>query len=397
MDIKQALIENTKIRSNIHLDRYVKLIRYYQENICIKCVPPKGEFERHHILPIKIFPEYKKAKWNLVVLPTKAHYLAHYLLFKAISDKSCVYAFNQMRRVSKSNGVVNCRLYEAVRKEFARLISENNTNSKMSDKVKLQLHLKFKGTNVYRNVETTKLQRFLVGKQPNGWEPFQTGRVRTKQSKDKIKKIMSGRIWQYNTNSKKVCFSKNLLDGFTLGYPGWYNGNRGILQDYKWMHDPETNEHCRIKNTLPMPEGYILGRKFKNFGFDMINNSNVFRIIDLATKTFTMINKIDFDPKLHMTAGTSIDDTFIFLYNNKIYLHYVDLLQDCPELPGMRKRNDTINDFIVPKPYHNMTDKRKLFCSLNEGKTMKQIGLVVIKLVDLQYDKEAVYVRHYRD
>lgn len=46
-------------------------------------------YEKHHILPKFLFPEYtsfSKNKWNLVKLSPRAHFIAHYLLAKALED-----------------------------------------------------------------------------------------------------------------------------------------------------------------------------------------------------------------------------------------------------------------------------------------------------------------------
>jgi len=392
-EIQNILEKTVKVRSRLHFDRYIQLISYYLVNHQTVKDSLPGTFEKHHILPRKIFPQYMCSKWNIVILPAKAHYLAHYLLFKACSDKSFVYAFNQMRRISKSNGVSNCRLYASVKKEFAEIISQNNSSRAMSDENKSRMRLLYKGTNVYRNKKTKELRRFLVGQQPDDWEPFQKGRKRSSESKQKIKEKMNNRIWQYNPSTKEVKFAKSLVDGFVEGYPDWYENGEYGLQDYIWVHNPISGINLRIHNSKNIPEGFIEGRKFENKGFQKINNSDLMRVVNLESKTFMMINKIDFDPYLHLKTGTSIENIFLYQYNGTVYLYYNDMISNCSELIEMKKRNDSINQMVVPKPHPNMTEARRNFCKLHSGKTMNQIGLTVIKLKDFIYNRRMIHVR----
>lgn len=44
----------------------------------------QGYVERHHILPKSLFPQYRKERWNIVGLPARDHFLAHYHLFKML-------------------------------------------------------------------------------------------------------------------------------------------------------------------------------------------------------------------------------------------------------------------------------------------------------------------------
>jgi hypothetical protein len=54
--------------------------RYYTHIITAN-VDESQYFERHHILPKAIFPEYRNEKWNIVRLSAKDHFIAHHLLF----------------------------------------------------------------------------------------------------------------------------------------------------------------------------------------------------------------------------------------------------------------------------------------------------------------------------
>lgn len=67
-----------------YLNVYKSLIEKRQKYEVFEC------FERHHILPKSLFPEYEKCKSNIVKLTYREHYVAHHLLFniyKKADDK----------------------------------------------------------------------------------------------------------------------------------------------------------------------------------------------------------------------------------------------------------------------------------------------------------------------
>lgn len=63
---------------NIYLRRYFKLIRHYKNN------PANGYTELHHIKPRCLGG--KDHSSNLIALPAKAHYLAHWMLTKIYTN-----------------------------------------------------------------------------------------------------------------------------------------------------------------------------------------------------------------------------------------------------------------------------------------------------------------------
>lgn len=72
-----------------YINRYIKLIEIYKEYKC-------DVFEKHHILPKCLFPEHTNIDWNIIKLPPRVHYIAHYLLYKANIDGKLTFAFNMM-------------------------------------------------------------------------------------------------------------------------------------------------------------------------------------------------------------------------------------------------------------------------------------------------------------
>lgn len=112
----------THSSSSHYFARYKKLVTYYLEN------EPTDSFHKHHIAPRGIFPEYEDDSENLVKLPVRAHFIAHYLLAKFTRHTTQIFAFNMMRKYSK-----NSKMYEAFDVEIRKAISEANTGRAMGE------------------------------------------------------------------------------------------------------------------------------------------------------------------------------------------------------------------------------------------------------------------------
>ena len=94
------------ILKKLYICRYNKLINHY------KTVLVNGHHEKHHIIP-KCMGGTDDVK-NLILLPTRAHFIAHYLLYKAYpNNKKISHAFAMMGVCNKfQNRKMNSYLYE---------------------------------------------------------------------------------------------------------------------------------------------------------------------------------------------------------------------------------------------------------------------------------------------
>ena len=87
--------------------------------------PSTGYYERHHIMMRSHGGSDDDD--NLVWLTAKAHYLAHFLLWKIFRDKSSSFAFHQMTITSYDRPrVYSGKVYENCRKDMAAALSKNN-------------------------------------------------------------------------------------------------------------------------------------------------------------------------------------------------------------------------------------------------------------------------------
>lgn len=381
--IENEFTNSGLIKNNLYYNRYIKLMSYYVSIGLTKDKNKKFTHERHHILPRKIWPAFEKEKWNIVILPARAHLLAHRLLYKCIAHSSCVYSFNQMRRVAMKFGYPTGKIYEIAREEVANLIRISNTGRKRSDDVKQRLSKAHSGTNIYRNTQTLELKRYGVNDVPEGWEPFQKGRRKSTASKQKLSEKMRERIWQFNPDTKDVKFSKELHDGYVVGVPPWMDNNAKIFSTYKWAFDPGTGDAVRCPET-EIPDGYVVGRNYHNRGFEMINNSDLTLVLDVQLKKFTLINKSEVDPERHIKHGASIDDIYVFRYKSKTFYSWADMEAAFPELPKYHGSRKTLKilEYVVPKSHFNQTLARQEFCDLNHGKTFRELGISVTKLTE---------------
>lgn len=171
------MFNDLPIPVSIHyFNRYKKLIEYY-----IKLDLQKSEnyTELHHILP-RCYGGDDDIN-NLVRLPARVHYLAHWLLYKAYNERKVAYAFIMMHASSnRHNRYINSRYYQYTKENISNLPSiwsgENNN---------------FYGK--HHSEETKKvLSEKLKGKTQN-----------KKPISDEQRKIRSDRMRNYNLQRKR--------------------------------------------------------------------------------------------------------------------------------------------------------------------------------------------------
>lgn len=124
---KNLLITLSKNKRYIH--RYFKLIEAYIN----KQTEIQGNFEKHHILPRCLFQEYAESDWNIIKIPSRVHYIAHFLLYKADITTKLTYAFNMMNvtRTYQTDRITSrllnhSKLYEIFKNDMIVAIKESN-------------------------------------------------------------------------------------------------------------------------------------------------------------------------------------------------------------------------------------------------------------------------------
>jgi hypothetical protein len=139
--------------SQLQYSRYLRLIEYAKLN------PAQGRVEKHHIVPRSFGGSDKKE--NIVPLPLRLHFLAHWLLWKAYKDSRMANAFWTM---ACCHGVkLNSKTYATVRDTAVKAIAKAKFGKTTSDRQKLIVSKLMSGRVV--SVETRqKLSAANIGR-----------------------------------------------------------------------------------------------------------------------------------------------------------------------------------------------------------------------------------------
>ena len=122
--LNEFLNSNIKIKSEERLKEYITfcISKNIGEHIVFKT-------SHHHILPKKLFKQYKDLKentWNGTYLLHKDHYYAHWLMTEAINDYSQLFAFTGM----------HCKDFKKGKLEEKDLIPDDEFQKKIEEKNK---------------------------------------------------------------------------------------------------------------------------------------------------------------------------------------------------------------------------------------------------------------------
>jgi len=203
---KIFLDELQKVTTNNHyMNRYIKLV-----DIAIQTQYEEGSYlEKHHILPVSLFPEYSDWPDNLVAIPPKLHYILHYLLYKSTNSPSMILAFNMMSRV-KHGKKTTCRLY-------------HDSRQAMSEMQRLRRHYYNTATNEHIFSIEKPIGDEWVRKSPNS-------------SKGKSKGY---KFWAHNPQTnEQTAFAKG-----SVIPPGWVKGR---MKDSSFSGFDEVNKKIRV-------------------------------------------------------------------------------------------------------------------------------------------------------
>jgi len=179
--ILQAFLNShIKIKSQEKLEEYI--------NYCIlnnKKEKIKGKTEHHHILPNKLFSEYKNLncnKWNGVHLLYKDHYIAHSILAEALDNFSMTAAWWAMNNLNSRSGKINSPdtiigegKYSKLKEKFSNQISswyneEIIVNGISTTNVKVhteKLNNSMKELVIFEGVEMSRRKMAIIKKHRN--------------------------------------------------------------------------------------------------------------------------------------------------------------------------------------------------------------------------------------
>lgn len=158
-------------------------------------------FEGHHIIPKSKGgtgnSNRPKNNQNIVLLTSREHFLAHWLLWRIYRDRSSALAFHKMMSVNgNQNRITSSRGYEEARDAY-RLTNLGNQYGKGK-------------TKIISDEQKKKQSLIMKGKYLGENNPF-FNKKHTEESKNKIRKSREGvnkeKIWNYG--GKKLIIKNN--------------------------------------------------------------------------------------------------------------------------------------------------------------------------------------------
>lgn len=320
---EQLLIDSAK--NEHYANRYIKFIN---DKIKQKRSRVKGH-HTHHILPRSIFPEYKKSKWNLVVLTPREHFLSHWMLSKSHGG-SMIHAFYQMAIHPKYNIRVTSTQYQKIKILFAEDLSSrkfymvagrirrlkaddsmvlsgeavpcppNYTKRKCNAKPMLGR------VAVYDAVECKKLSVKLEDVDYVRYVPI--GVMRDQSSRNKTSDALKGRIAAYDPVARTQRYFKTIKEipvDYVLGLLGSSERAKQTFKNARHAHNKKTGEHIRT-SASELPDGFEWGKPdgSKNFFKDTVILHNPFTGGKLSIKS------TEIPPKHYGVSGT----TYVYTY-----------------------------------------------------------------------------------
>lgn len=157
-----------------HKNRYDKLIKFYQDNLV------DGFLEKHHILPRCMGGNDDKE--NLVLLPVRVHFIAHYLLYKTYPEnEKLAHAFAMMgvnnkfqhrssklyekSRIARSLALKGKKLPEHVKAKMRKPKSEE-TKMRMRKPKSVEHRNKISSSNKGKPKSVQSVEKMKLSKKP---------------------------------------------------------------------------------------------------------------------------------------------------------------------------------------------------------------------------------------
>jgi hypothetical protein len=179
-------------------------------------------YERHHIIPRCMGGVDKSS--NLVLLTAKEHFICHRLLVNIYPNNNklvrAVWAMSTMKNGNQSRYIVSSRVYEQLKKEYARINSEREITESFRKKISLTRTGKRHSEETKKNIsEVTKLRMAdpIVRNNFLNHCKRKRGIPLSQQTKDKLSKVLTGRV--VSTETKERMKQSNKLNAINQKKP----------------------------------------------------------------------------------------------------------------------------------------------------------------------------------
>ncbi len=230
-------------------------------------------YERHHILPSCLYPEYEKLstyKWNGVLLTGREHYICHWLLTKMVEHPqhkiSLNHAYANMRITSgNQQRYINSRIYDKLSKihsDYVKTRLENKNDPFISKKGKENHNYgRRHSEETKQKMSQTRIERGLSKGDKN---PMANLTTREKLSATlKENPTFKGR--NHSAETKKLISEKNKGKKLGLDNPMHRKEVKNKLSKYRsgkiWITNGITNK--LIQPDQEIETGWIRGFLFK--------------------------------------------------------------------------------------------------------------------------------------
>lgn len=377
LDCLKEIIKNKDINYNeFYLKKYFNFCSSLIEKYNNKKID-KQDSEKHHILPVSLFPELSKEKSNIINISLREHYLAHWLLAKTFGGKMW-FAFNQMKRTIK-NSRKNSILYEYSKKYIKNLISINNKGLKRSLKFKETLSKRMKNKLLARDLNGNIM---LVDKNDERLKNgqlvyFRKGSNLTEKTKIKISENgLKGRKSYVNIKTGEVKFFKkeDEIPKYFKKAPNPKLKKMKTCKNTVWIYDKILNKQFRIKKenlSKYQDNNRFILKRIKTKGFSLINTSEKKKYVDLLNKKYVFISENNKTKYMIRYDGKKIDNIIVYILENKIFLGKTNLILYIS------------NDYNIKKLF-NKDKLTYYFFNKNEKEILKKLNILRKNILELE-------------
>lgn len=283
--IENMLLETGVIERNKYFEKYVEIVSKPDQ---------EGYVEKHHILPVSYFRlrnlDVDNSPYNIVTLSAYNHILAHYYLYRCITDpewkNKLALAFQFMKRGQQGHLLTLTESeFISLLPEYAKLSEYNywkgrrrstqsiqkSIQTRMINKEEIYAKIAAKNRGRKRNEETRKLMS--ISQKNRDPETFARGYKLSEEQKQHLRSLNLGKKQSEYTKQKRS-ESLHKLEWFTDGSMDVRAQNCpvGFWKGRSYKMTDETKAKCvqtgkkwfnnGIKNTMAFqcPEGYVKGK-----------------------------------------------------------------------------------------------------------------------------------------
>lgn len=213
-------------------------------------------YERHHILPKSMFPNWTKKKSNIVLLTAREHFFCHQLLTKIYPSKEMNYALFRLATDGLHNNIKSSKEFERIKLlvsgKFSSFYGKTHTDE-VRDRIR-NSKIGEKNPNFGKRWFTDGEHNILASECPDGFHAGRTANLTDEQRK-RMGAGSKKRIGRKSFNNGKIEIRAfECPEGFVLGS----------------LHSPNKGKTFSEEARRHMSEGHKKGRHWFTNGKESI-------------------------------------------------------------------------------------------------------------------------------